>query len=53
MTEYQIERRVELEFDRLDRKLMNGKLRQEEYDEAVKRIYDWAETVARTASSRQ
>lgn len=38
MTEGQIERMVEREFDRLDARLMSGKISQAEYDAESKRI---------------
>ena len=43
MTEDQIEAKVESEMDRLDRKLMNGKITQDEYDDAVYTLDKWAD----------
>lgn len=43
MTEEQIECSVERKFDSLDRRLMAGKLTQEEYDRAADDIHRWAE----------
>ncbi len=43
MTEEQIELNVEHQFNRLDKKLMAGKLTQEQYDHEAKLIHEWAE----------
>lgn len=42
MTEDQIEREVERQFDRLDARLMAGKLSQVEYDRKSRAIDEWA-----------
>jgi hypothetical protein len=42
MTEDQIERRVERAMDRLDAKLMSGRLSQAEYDHEVVILDKWA-----------
>jgi hypothetical protein len=43
MTEEQIERAVEADFNRLDRGLMAGRMTQDEYDHEAKVITDWAD----------
>lgn len=43
MTEDQIELKVEWEMDKLDRKLMDGRLSQEEYDREVYKLNRWAD----------
>jgi hypothetical protein len=43
MTEDQIEAKVESEINRLDRQLMDGKITQEEYDDAVYILDRWAD----------
>lgn len=43
MTEEQIERSVERKFDSIDRRLIDGKLTQEEYDAEAERIRRWAD----------
>lgn len=43
MTPEQIELRVEREMDRLDHKLMSGKISQDEYDYAVYKLDLWAD----------
>jgi len=43
MTEEQIERAVEWKVDVLDKRLMDGSLSQEEYDNEMKRIRAWAD----------
>lgn len=44
MTEDQIERHVQHYFDRLDRKLMSGRLSQEQYDTEAEQIRLWADS---------
>jgi hypothetical protein len=54
MTEDQIERAVERQFDSLNAQLMNGSLTQSRYDAASKRISRWAELeYARTEYERR
>jgi hypothetical protein len=43
MTEDQIERKVQLYFDRIDAKLMRGDISQQSYDMLAKEINVWAE----------
>lgn len=48
MTEDQIELKVEREMDKLDRKLMDGRITQEEYDREIYLLDKWAEQQYRT-----
>lgn len=50
MTEEQIERRVEHLTDAVDRALMAGRLTEDEYNAAVRKIDRWAEQQYRTAT---
>lgn len=43
MTEDQIERKVEREMDKLDRKLMDGLITQEQYDLEVDALERWSD----------
>jgi len=43
MTEEQIERTVQARMDALDRRLLNGELRQDNYDRLVGTLADWAD----------
>jgi hypothetical protein len=43
VTEQQIERAVEIRMNALDRRLMEGSLQQNGYDQLVKSLADWAD----------
>lgn len=43
MTEDQIEREVERAMDKLDRKLMDGRITVETYDQEVEKLDRWAD----------
>ncbi len=43
MTSEQIERTVEARTDMIDRRFMNGKLTQEEYNKEIKDLSAWAD----------
>jgi hypothetical protein len=49
MTEEQVERRVELRTDALDKAFMEGLLNQMEYDAGIRGIDLWAERAFRVA----
>jgi hypothetical protein len=51
MTEDQIERRVERAMDRLDARLMSGRLSQVEYDRAIVALDKWASQQARSVDA--
>jgi hypothetical protein len=53
MTEEQIERRVERAMDRLDARLMSGRLSQAEYDREVVALDKWALQQARYVDAIQ
>ena len=42
LTEEQIERAVQIRMDALDRRLINGELREENYERLVRALDDWA-----------
>lgn len=52
MTEDQIERHVELQVDRLDRRFLSSPMTQSQYDSAMREIRAWAD-VRLTLLSRQ
>lgn len=53
LTEEQIERKVELQFDLLDLKLIGGAITQAEYDARCRAIGEWAEREYQTARKPQ
>lgn len=53
MTEDQIERIVEREMDKLDRMLTNGLMTNEEYNEEVAELDNWATDMERKYRNRQ
>lgn len=50
MTEDQIERKVEVMMDRLDKQYMNGSITEGEYQAEIKSINEWATEEIRKAS---
>lgn len=53
MTEDQIERIVEREMDKLDRQLTKGIITNEEYEDEVNELDNWARDVYKDSRTRQ